>query len=107
MISVGVLSLAPPPIWNAENEQGLHVVHCASAAAIFIGWYLASITPSWLPTESWTTIVGISTITAIFAVRWKDSTCSPLRRYQADTASITRHPVINDARSTCAYPQTN
>ena len=69
MISVGVLSLLPPPIWNAENEQGLQFVHCASAAAIFIGWYLFSITPSWLPTDSWMTIVGIRTISASLAVR--------------------------------------
>jgi hypothetical protein len=37
MISVGVWSLLPPPIWNSENEHGWQVVHCASAAAIFIG----------------------------------------------------------------------
>jgi hypothetical protein len=40
MISIGVLSLAPPPIWKAENEHGWQLVHCASAAAIYIGWYL-------------------------------------------------------------------
>jgi len=38
MICVGVWSLLPPPIWKSENEQGWQVVHCASAAAIFIGW---------------------------------------------------------------------
>ena len=38
MICVGVLSLLPPPIWNSENEHGLQLFHCASAAAIFIGW---------------------------------------------------------------------
>ena len=38
MIFVGVGSSFPPPIWNAENEQGWQVSHCASAAAIFIGW---------------------------------------------------------------------
>ena len=38
MIWTGVWSLLPPPIWNSENEHGWHVVHCASAAAIFIGW---------------------------------------------------------------------
>ena len=39
MICVGVWSLVPPPIWKAENEQWLsQVFHCASAAAIFIGW---------------------------------------------------------------------
>src|SRR5215469_18027943 len=37
-IWVGVWSLFPPPIWNSENEHGWQVVHCASAAAIFIGW---------------------------------------------------------------------
>ena len=50
MIFVGVSSLLPPPIWNSENEHGWQVSHCASAAAIFIGWYVVSITPSWLPT---------------------------------------------------------
>ena len=30
---------------HSENEHGWQVVHCASAAAIFIGWYLPSITP--------------------------------------------------------------
>ncbi len=38
MICVGVWSLFPPPIWKAENEQPVQVFHCASAAAIFIGW---------------------------------------------------------------------
>ena len=38
MIWVGVSSLLPPPIWNSENEHGWQVSHCASAAAIFIGW---------------------------------------------------------------------
>ena len=51
MISVGVWSLLPPPIWNSENEHGWQVVHCASAAAIFIGWYRPSITPSSSPTS--------------------------------------------------------
>ena len=50
MIFVGVSSLFPPPIWNSENEQGWQVSHCASDAAIFIGWYLSSVTPSSLPT---------------------------------------------------------
>ena len=50
-IWVGVWSLLPPPIWNSENEHGWQVDHCASEAAIFIGWYLASITPSSLPTN--------------------------------------------------------
>ena len=38
MIFLGVGSLLPPPIWNTENEHGWQVVHCPSAAAIFIGW---------------------------------------------------------------------
>ena len=37
MISDAVWSLLPPPIWNIENEHGLQLFHCASAAAIFIG----------------------------------------------------------------------
>ena len=52
MILVGVSSFFPPPIWKAENEHGWQVSHCASVAAIFIGWYVVSITPSWLPTSS-------------------------------------------------------
>ena len=52
MICVGVMSLLPPPIWKAENAQWLwHVFHSASAAAIFIGWYVPSTTPSSLPTN--------------------------------------------------------
>ena len=70
MIFVGVGSLLPPPIWNAENEQGWHVVHWASAAAIFIGWYTVSITPSLLPTIRFMKIAGTSTTSATFAVRW-------------------------------------
>ena len=38
MIFFGVSSYLPPSIWNAENEHGAQVSHCASAAAIFIGW---------------------------------------------------------------------
>ena len=51
MILVGVWSALPPPIWNSENEHGWQVVHCASEAAIFIGWYVASVTPNSLPTS--------------------------------------------------------
>ena len=61
MICVGVWSSLPPPIWNSENEHGWQVVHCASAAAIFIGWYLASMTPSSLPTNMARMIAGTST----------------------------------------------
>ena len=49
MIRVGVWSLLPPPIWKSENEHGWQVFHCASAAAIFMGWYLASTTPARCP----------------------------------------------------------
>ncbi len=38
MIWLGVWSLLPPPIWNAENEHGWQLFHCASAAAILPGW---------------------------------------------------------------------
>ena len=69
MIFVGVWSLLPPPIWNTENEHGWQVSHCASAAAIFIGWYLASITPSWLPTSIEQELGGTSTTSASFGPR--------------------------------------
>ncbi len=69
MIWVGVSSLLPPPIWNSENEHGWQVVHCASAAAIFIGWYLASITPSSSPTSMVNRIAGTRTISASRADR--------------------------------------
>ena len=52
-IWVGVSSFFPPPIWKSENGQWLaQVVQSASAAAIFIGWYVPSTTPSSLPTKS-------------------------------------------------------
>ena len=63
MICVGVWSFLPPPIWNAENEHGWQFSHWASAAAIFIGWYLVSISPSLLPTNICSRIAGSSTIT--------------------------------------------
>ena len=31
-------SFVKPPIWKSENEHGWQVSHCASVAAIFIGW---------------------------------------------------------------------
>src|ERR1700760_5046 len=33
------------PMVNSENDAGLLVCHSASAAAIFIGWYLVMILP--------------------------------------------------------------
>jgi len=59
----------PPPIWISENEQVWQVVHCASAAAIFIGWYLASITPSSSPTSMVNRIAGTRTTRASRADR--------------------------------------
>ena len=70
MILVGVSSLlVQPPICAAENEQGAHVSHCASIAATFIGWYLVSITPRWLPTISTSIETGTITAIASLAVR--------------------------------------
>ena len=107
MIWVGVWSLLPPPIWNIENEHGWQVVHCASAAAIFIGWYLASITPSSSPTSMVNKIAGTSTTSAIRADRVNTSRSPRCRSCHAETASITTAPVVSDANSTLAYPQTN
>src|SRR6185437_1927437 len=107
-IWVGVWSFLPPPIWKAENGQWeSQVVHSASAAAIFIGWYLPSTTPSSLPTNMARMIVGNRTTNEMTAVRRKASTCDLRRRCQAETASMTREPVTNDARTTWVYPQRN
>jgi hypothetical protein len=51
----------PPPIWNSENEHGWQLVRWASAAAIFIGWYLASTTPSSLPVNMVAAMAGTGT----------------------------------------------
>src|SRR4051812_28642869 len=107
MIFVGFWSLLPPPTWNAENEHGWHVSHCASAAEIFIGWYVASMTPRWLPTPSARKIDGRSTAIETLAERVNTSVWWPRRRYQADTASMSTEPVTSEAVSTCAYPQRN
>ncbi len=105
MIFVGVSSRLPPPIWNSENEQGWQVSHCASEAAIFIGWYLSSITPSRLPTIMPRKAAGSRTTSASRADRAKRSVSEPRRRCQAETASITTEPVTSAASRTCAYPQ--
>ncbi len=107
MICVGVWSLLPPPIWNTENEHGWQVVHCASAAAIFIGWYLASTTPSSLPTNMAKISAGTSTTTASRADRLKISFSARWRSCHADTASITAAPVTAEASSTWVYPHKN
>ena len=99
-ICVGVWSLLPPPIWMSENEHGWQVVHCASAAAIFIGWYLASITPSSSPTSMASRMLGTSTIRARRAERPKTDLSPPRRSCQADTASMTAAPVVRAASTT-------
>ncbi len=91
-IWVGVWSLLPPPIWNSENEHGWQVVHCASAAAIFIGWYLASITPSSSPTSIANRIAGTSTTSESRADRPNTVRSPPRRSCQAETASMTAAP---------------
>src|ERR1700722_7532536 len=107
MIWVGVWSLLPPPIWNNENEQGWQVLHWASAAAIFIGWYLASITPSSSPTSMENKMGGTATISASGCDRVTASRSDPCRSCHADPASITVAPVTSEASSTFEYPQTN
>jgi hypothetical protein len=99
-IWVGVWSLLPPPIWISENEHGWHVVHCASAAAIFIGWYVPSITPSSSPTSRVSRVAGTSTIRASLAERVKTPASPPCRSCQAETASITAEPVTSAASTT-------
>ena len=72
MIWVGVSSLGPPPIWTAENGQwDGQVFHSASAAAIFMGWYLPSTTPSSLPTNMLRKTAGARTASEMMAVRRK------------------------------------
>jgi hypothetical protein len=107
MILVGVGSLLPPPIWNTENEHGWQVVHCPSAAAIFIGWYLVSLMPRRPPKNNASMAAGISTAMARVADRWNISGLDRRRRCQADTASMTTLPVTSDAASTCRYAQRN
>ena len=100
MILVGVGSSFPPPVWKAENGQWEgQVVHRASAAAIFIGWYLPSTTPSSLPTNMFTNTAGVSTASEMTAVRRKASTALFRLRCQAETASMTRDPVTREART--------
>ena len=106
-IWVGVWSWLPPPIWNSENEHGWQVVHCASAAAIFIGWYLASITPSSSPTSMVNRIAGTRTIEREPGRPGEHPRSPPCRSCHAETASITAAPVTSDASRTFAYPHTN
>ncbi len=76
------------------------MVQSASAAAIFIGWYVPSTTPSSLPTKRLMATAGNRTTSEITAVRRKASTWFFRWRCQADTASITAAPVTSDARTT-------
>src|SRR5678815_5018800 len=105
MILVGVSSLVPPPTWNSENEHGWQVCHCASDAAIFIGWYLVTTTPSSLPMNMASRAPGISTASESLAVRLNRSASERRSRCQADTASITVAPVTSDASTTWVYAQ--
>jgi hypothetical protein len=107
MIFVGVSSRLPPPIWKSENEQGWQVSHCASEAAIFIGWYLSSTTPSSLPMIMPRKAAGSRTTSANRADRAKTSVSEPRRRCQAETASMTTEPVTSAASSTWAYAHRN
>ncbi len=77
------------------------MLHCASAAAIFIGWYFVSLMPSRPPKKIASMVAGIRTAMASLADRWKTSGLEPRRRCQADTASITALPVTSEAASTC------
>ena len=99
-------SLLPPPIWKSENEQGWQVVHCASAAAIFIGWYLASMTPSSSPTSMANRIAGTRTTSDSRADRPKTARSPPRRSCQAETASMTAAPVISGREDDLGIPQT-
>ncbi len=77
------------------------MVHSASAAAIFIGWYLPSTTPSSLPMNMLTNTAGARTASEMMAVRRKASTALLRLRCQAETASMTMAPVTSEARITC------
>src|SRR5271154_6366319 len=100
MISVGVSSFLPPPIWNSENEHGWQVVHCASAAAIFIGWDMPSTTPPSSPTSRGNRGDGIRVIGASLADRVNTPRSPPCRSCQQETASMTEAPVTSDTNKT-------
>ena len=102
-----LVRLVHPPSCAAEKEQGEQVSHCASIAATFIGWYVVSMTPRWLPTPSARTDAGRSTASESFSECRKTSGVLPFLICQAQTAIMTRLPVTSDARTTCVYPHTN
>ena len=95
-IWVGVWSWLPPPIWNSENEQGWQVLHWASAAAIFIGWYLASITPSSSPTSMVNKMAGTRTMSASRADRVNTSRSAAVP--QLPRGHRQHHPRAGDQR---------
>src|SRR4029453_6011208 len=107
MIFFGVGSLLPPPIWNTENEHGWQVVHCPSAAAIFIGWDLGSLMPGRPPKNRASMVAGISPTMASLADRWNIPGLEWRRRCQADTASMTAAPAPSEAASTWRQAQRN
>ena len=108
MIWVGVWSLFPPPICKSENGQwDGQVFHSASAAAIFIGWYLPSTTPSSLPMNMLTKTAGARTANEMMAVRRKAVTELWRRRCQAEKANMMMAPVTSEARITCGYAHKN
>jgi hypothetical protein len=86
---------------RAEKAQRLgQVFQSASAAAIFIGWYFSSTTPSSLPTNMARMMAGISTASEMAAARRKAGLCCLRCRCQADTASMSNDPVTSEAKST-------
>ena len=101
MTCVGVWSWFPPPIWKAENEHGWRVPHCASAAEIFMGWYLASMTPRWLPTIRMSRATGTKTAMGQLcrAGECLDRAAPPPVPC-GNQASMTSAPVRSEARTT-------
>ena len=92
MIFVGFGSSLPPPIWKTEKEHGAQVSHCPSMAATFIGWYVVSMTPRWLPTMSCRGATTIRKPSASFVVRRNSSGLLLCRRCQAETAEHDQRP---------------
>lgn len=84
-----------------EKEHGWQVCHWASAPAIFIGWYLPSVTPSSLPTSMANSSAGTSSTSDNLADSRNTSGSAPLRSCQAETASMTIAPVTSEASRTC------
>ena len=76
------------------------VVQSASAAAIFIGWYLPSTTPSSLPMNMLRKTAGVRTHNEMMAVRRKRATELFRLRCQAEKASMTMAPVTSEAKIT-------